>query len=351
MIAQENFSRSCHRWIVFGSSYISTLLVLGLLFGFPRLFSILLEVYRESRASTGAVHSIMIGVFYCTGIINGPVTAKIGLHKAGFLGGALAGLGWTISFFSTSILYLDFSIGVFTGLGLSFVYISSVSVVNHHFQKKSGLVVLSILSTSNGIGALIYPYIFTYCVDQFGIRGTFLLIGGVLLNSVPMSFLWQIPKNREKQESSSYDLGKTDVRKRTLVTSAAFTVLSMVDGFVTYMTLCSLIGLMVGATVASVSVVTLRIVGSENLTSGIGIQLTLSGVGLFLTGPVNGFIKDTTGSYRFAIWSSVGSLAASTLLFLFALVWKRRLGHEKKKDGKYKTENTDAETLEFIQQS
>ena len=41
-----------------------------------------------------------------------------------------------------------------------------------------------------GIGTVVYPYVIDWLVKSYGLKGTFLILGGVTLNSIPLAFTW-----------------------------------------------------------------------------------------------------------------------------------------------------------------
>ena len=49
-----------------------------------------------------------------------------------------------------------------------------------------------------GVGGIIYPYLLQWLTETFGLNGTFLLLGGAALNTIPLAVLWGVPKNRKK---------------------------------------------------------------------------------------------------------------------------------------------------------
>ena len=54
-----------------------------------------------------------------------------------------------------------------------------------------------------GVGGIIYPYLLQWLTETFGLNGTFLLLGGAALNTVPLAVLWGVPKNRRKVRTKS----------------------------------------------------------------------------------------------------------------------------------------------------
>ncbi|KAL3892053.1 hypothetical protein ACJMK2_004293 [Sinanodonta woodiana] len=179
-----------HRWIVALSTYLTEFISMGLTFAFPVLFSTVLETFRDSRAKTATIASVLLGVLGCTGIITGLVIQRIGPRKAGFVAGLLMGIGWIISFFATSVLYLVLVLAVPMGIGCSLVAISISRTLSYHFPGKHGQIALSVQATASGVGRIVFTYVLTSCVNTFGLRGTFLIMGAVLLNCSILSILW-----------------------------------------------------------------------------------------------------------------------------------------------------------------
>ena len=58
------------------------------------------------------------------------------------------------------------------------------------FDGHARLVGLSVVSSAIGIGGMIYPYLIVWLVDIYGLKGTLLIMGGITLNGIPMSLLW-----------------------------------------------------------------------------------------------------------------------------------------------------------------
>ncbi|KAK3577788.1 hypothetical protein CHS0354_000203 [Potamilus streckersoni] len=163
-----------HRWIVVFSTYLTELLATGLLFAFPVLFSSLLEMFRNSRAKTAAVGSVLFGVLGCAGIITGLLVQRIGPRKAGFLAGILNAIGCSLAVLSVN------------------------KTLCHHFPGKPGQIALSAQTTASSVGRILFTYVLTSSVNTFGLRGTFLIMGAVLLNCSILSILWntELPTTR-----------------------------------------------------------------------------------------------------------------------------------------------------------
>ena len=90
-----------------------------------------------------------------------------------------------------------------TGLGFSFLTISSNQAASLCFEGQARLIGLSVVSSAIGIGGMVYPYLLTWMVDTYGLKGTFLLMGGITLNGIPMAFLWKHLNEHTKRKNAS----------------------------------------------------------------------------------------------------------------------------------------------------
>ena len=84
-----------------------------------------------------------------------------------------------------------------TGLGgLAFFFLSACQAAGQCFDGKAKLVAIAVVTSSIGVGAMGYPYLFKISIEHFGVKGTLLLLGGVTINAIPLAILWSPPRNR-----------------------------------------------------------------------------------------------------------------------------------------------------------
>ncbi|XP_053388130.1 monocarboxylate transporter 12-like isoform X3 [Mercenaria mercenaria] len=118
----------------------------------------------------------------------------------GMLGNLVVSLSLMVCFFASSLTYLIIAIGVFSGFGFSCVYITSASAVSQHFSGRKRLLYLSVQTSGAGIGGMIYPFVIRYLSDLYGFRGSLLITGALVMNTVPGSILWKQHCNTSKSE-------------------------------------------------------------------------------------------------------------------------------------------------------
>ena len=81
----------------------------------------------------------------------------------------------------------------FSALGFSFLYIASNQIICQLFRGQTRLICVSLVACASGVGGLGYPNLLNWMNTYFGLNGTFLLIGAVTCNTIPLSFLWSVP--------------------------------------------------------------------------------------------------------------------------------------------------------------
>ncbi|XP_045176657.2 monocarboxylate transporter 13-like isoform X2 [Mercenaria mercenaria] len=84
------------------------------------------------------------------------------------------------------------------------------------------------------------------------------------------------------------------------------------------------VGIPMGIVSSMITVVTLKLVGSDTLPTALGICFTLIGIGQVVSGPVNGYIRDVTGSYTAIFYAAAGVNLVAVVLFFVAYIMRRK---------------------------
>ncbi|XP_016070968.1 PREDICTED: monocarboxylate transporter 4 [Miniopterus natalensis] len=157
----------------------------GFSYAFPKAVSVFFkELMREfgiGYSDTAWISSILLAMLYGTGPLCSVCVNRFGCRPVMLVGGLLASLGMVAASFCGSIIQLYLSTGVLTGLGLALNFQPSLIMLNRYFNKRRPM--------ANGLAAAGSP-VFLCALsplgqllqDQFGWRGGFLILGGLLLN-------------------------------------------------------------------------------------------------------------------------------------------------------------------------
>ncbi|XP_019711539.1 monocarboxylate transporter 1a [Hippocampus comes] len=168
-------------WMVVIGAFIS----IGFSYAFPKSITVFFKeiemIFNVTSSQVSWISSIMLAVTYGGGPISSILVNKYGSRPVMMLGGCLSGLGLVAASFCNSVQALYFCIGVVGGLGLSFNLNPALTMIGKYFYNRRPI--------ANGIAMAGSPVFLstlaplnTWFYDRFGWRGSFLILGGLLLN-------------------------------------------------------------------------------------------------------------------------------------------------------------------------
>ncbi|CAN0134155.1 unnamed protein product [Lampetra planeri] len=168
-------------WAVVVGAFIS----IGFSYAFPKaitvFFSEIQEIFQTTYSEIAWISSIMLAIMYAGGPVSSILVNRYGSRPVVVAGGVLAGTGMVLASFCTSILQLYFCIGVIGGFGLAMNLQPALTIIGKYFYKKrpiaNGLAMAGspvMLSTLAPLNQLL--------LNNFGWRGSFMILGGLLLN-------------------------------------------------------------------------------------------------------------------------------------------------------------------------
>ncbi|XP_053378721.1 monocarboxylate transporter 12-B-like [Mercenaria mercenaria] len=312
-------------------------------------------------------------------------------------------------------------------------YISCVVAIGREFSGSQRTLCLAILNSSHVVASIAYPYCLEWLTEQYGLTGTFLILGGFTFNAMVFFAICLVNRDKCKNNKTSvcydaenghnvqFDKTKTSLRRRVsnvffkskkylstpylFILVAAGILLSSLDGYlavmfdialwkqidssrallsfvifssfsavsclvpgllkqikginsciypifaslaggigqlivyfsnnyITYMTGTSLIGVAYGGIVSSSMNAVVKIVELEFVPVATGLLLTVEGLLAIGSGPLFGWLRDTTGSYGSVLMAIMAVHWLSLVLYMLAWIFRT---HEK---NKHKTPET-----------
>lgn len=168
-------------WAVVVGAFIS----IGFSYAFPKSITVFFKeievIFDASSSKVSWISSIMLAVMYAGGPISSILVNKYGSRPVMMAGGCLAGCGLIAASFCNTVEELYFCVGVVGGLGLAFNLNPALTMIGKYFYKKRPL--------ANGLAMAGSPVFLCtlaplnqYFYGIFGWRGSFLILGGLLLN-------------------------------------------------------------------------------------------------------------------------------------------------------------------------
>lgn len=113
-----------------------------------------------------------------------------------------------MSAFATSTVYMQVSYGILSGLGFGFLFISAVQALGQCFWGQARLIAVAVGQTAFSVGSMVYPYLVDWLVISYGLKGTLLILGGIMLNAIPLAFTWDNSKQIDKDSNHSEQSAK-----------------------------------------------------------------------------------------------------------------------------------------------
>nr|XP_056723514.1 monocarboxylate transporter 1 [Euleptes europaea] len=168
-------------WAVVVGAFIS----IGFSYAFPKSITVFFKeieiIFNASSSKVSWISSIMLAVMYGGGPISSILVNKYGSRPVMIAGGCLSGCGLIAASFCNTVEELYFCVGVVGGLGLAFNLNPALTMIGKYFYKRRPL--------ANGLAMAGSPVFLSTLAPMnqkfysiFGWRGSFLILGGLLLN-------------------------------------------------------------------------------------------------------------------------------------------------------------------------
>ncbi|XP_020338503.1 monocarboxylate transporter 1-like [Oncorhynchus kisutch] len=194
-------------WAVVVGAFIS----IGFSFAFPKSITVFFKeievIFDCSSSQVSWISSIMLAVMYAGGPISSILVNKYGSRPVMMCGGLLSGCGLISASFCNSVEGLYFCVGVVGGLGLAFNLNPALTMIGKYFYHKRPI--------ANGIAMAGSPVFLStlaplnsWLFDQFGWRGSFLILGGLLFNCCVAGSLMRPIKTKTQSSLKSEDVAK-----------------------------------------------------------------------------------------------------------------------------------------------
>lgn len=200
-------------WAVVCGAFIS----IGFSYAFPKattvFFKDIQRIFDASYSQVAWISSIMLAVMYAGGPISSILVNTYGSRPVMMAGGILCSLGMIAASFCTTVIQLYICIGVIGGFGLAFNLQPALTMIGKYFYKKRPIANGFAMAGSPVFLSTLAP-LNQYLINAFGWRGSFLILGGLLLNCCVAGSLMrplpQPPKTDKDEETAVVPATKTE---------------------------------------------------------------------------------------------------------------------------------------------
>lgn len=166
------------------------------------LFYGIVHTYGVSRQEASWPIVLTTTVTCFTGPIVGYLCRRYSCRIVLLICTLLAGTSVSACCFANDILILSLLFGIVYGFSVSGVYVAVNVLVSQYFEKRRATA-CSLIFTFSGLNMVYLPYLAELCRVIYGIRGTFLLLGALMLNAFPPVLTLRSPQWLERDTSGS----------------------------------------------------------------------------------------------------------------------------------------------------
>lgn len=168
-------------WIVLISAFMIHLISYGFAWSTGVYYVVFLEAFQQPKSVTAWAGALPTAMCYAIGPISSMLTNKYGLRPVIMLGGVIAAVGLSLSYFAPSLYFLFFTFGALAGAGIGIAYIPSITAISYYFKERLN-VAAGIAVSGIGVGNFIYPGLIRFLVNTYEWKSSLLILGAITLN-------------------------------------------------------------------------------------------------------------------------------------------------------------------------
>ena len=176
-------------WLVMLYSFFIHAVADGMGYSLGIIGTQLIERREYSRELVAWIPTIFITSYKLSAFLASSCYRLYGCRVAVVLGGILTCGGYFVTGLSTQnavIVYIF--IGAVSGIGYNFLYVPTWIAANTYYRTRRQLANGLVMSGS-AIGVVIFPPVVDWLLDAYGLQGTFMIMGGIALNTIVVGAL------------------------------------------------------------------------------------------------------------------------------------------------------------------
>ncbi|KAH3855145.1 monocarboxylate transporter 12-like [Dreissena polymorpha] len=190
-------------WAILTGCFLMYMVVVGGIKAYGVLYTEMVSVYASGSGNTAWIGSTTLLLMFGLGPVANLLSQRFTFRTVAFVGGLLVGLGFVTSSFVPSIEYMYLTFGICAGLGYGLSFSPCSTIISFYFEEKRALA-NGVAVSASGVGALVFPFIYQFLIKEFGLHGTFLILGGFALNICAAACIFRQPRllSLAKQKST-----------------------------------------------------------------------------------------------------------------------------------------------------
>ncbi|EEC01959.1 monocarboxylate transporter, putative [Ixodes scapularis] len=169
------------------------------------LFVEIMEEFSVNREQASWPVNMMSSGYDMGGLLYGLLSQCLSLLQTAFIGALLTSLGVITSVFVSNIWWMTFTLGLVHGLGSGTIAVCVQVFVSQHFAVYRGIA-HGIVYTGAGVSTFVLPSLILLLIRVYNLKGTIFLLGGLLLNLIPLCAFFSHPLTIARAEFHVIDI-------------------------------------------------------------------------------------------------------------------------------------------------
>lgn len=155
-----------------------------------------LDTFQVNRREASWPIMLLSALLCLSGLVGGPLAHRFSARPVLIAGSALSSIGAMLSYFATNIDVVKVTIGGIHAIGAGMVFVVSPTIISEHFVKHKGLAT-GVYFLGATMAAFVFPKLLEFLYDTYGLHGTLLIFGGLLMNGLAFSLFPRTPEWRK----------------------------------------------------------------------------------------------------------------------------------------------------------
>ncbi|XP_037564459.2 monocarboxylate transporter 4 isoform X2 [Dermacentor silvarum] len=156
------------------------------------LFVFFIEEYGYSRALASWPQNVLIVGSQLSGLVVSELQQHFGVANIAVLSCILAAIALIAAAFSRNVVWVSVTLGAFYGLGMG-MFLTCVCVYSLMLFSKYRGTATSLIFVAWSVSGVYAPAVLALLRERYGLQGSLLISGAVLLHAVPLSMLLRNP--------------------------------------------------------------------------------------------------------------------------------------------------------------
>ncbi|ESO84585.1 hypothetical protein LOTGIDRAFT_236233 [Lottia gigantea] len=194
-----------YAWVVLAATFVANMFQMAYFRAFGLLFVKFLDEFGAPVSYTSTVMGVSEAMYsISTLMVMGILLDYCSIRKFAMFGAAICAIGVSISALAMSVEFIIFSQSCLVGIGHGCSFGPSMVLLGRNFKKRQGFA-MAISNAGVSAGVMLMPQITTHLLDNYGLRGTQLILGGVMAQAIVCAALYRDPEKSASRNQSVDD--------------------------------------------------------------------------------------------------------------------------------------------------